>query len=353
MATREKFFHKADSAIVISSRIRLARNLVGKRFVSSASPAQLSEIYKDCVAAISKTKRFKNARLCNMSQITPFERSFLAESRAISKELETVEENKGAFIAKDGKLSAFINEEDHIRIQVIGAGLALNSLYKTASQVDDEIEELLEFAYSADIGYITSCPTNMGTGLRASVMMHLPALSMNYQIEKIVRGLNQMGMVVRGSNGEGSDSFDGYYQLSNQQTLGVSEEELLKKIQTFAKKLCQFEIDARYKILEDNPIVLVDKFLRARAILENCKLIDSDEALANLSTLRLAADMNFMGDGALVLDVLDELSTRLLPSHLQNFINDTSVDSQERDEIRANILNQEISKLPDFKIKGL
>ncbi len=353
MGASEKFFHKADSAIVISSRIRLARNLAGKKFVASASPAQLSEIYSICTDAISKTKHFKNATLCNMSQMSELEREFLVESRAISKELETVNEGKGAFIAKDGRLSVFINEEDHIRIQAIGVGLSLNSLYKTATLIDDEIEKNLEYAFSDDIGYITSCPTNIGTGLRASVMMHLPALSMNYQIEKIVRGLNQMGMVVRGSNGEGSDSFDGYYQLSNQQTLGVSEEDLLKKIQTFAKKLCQFEIDARYKIFEDNPIVLVDKFLRARAILENCKLIDSDEALANLSTLRLAADMNFMGDGEYVLGILDELSTRLLPSHLRNFINDPSVQSQERDEIRANILNEEISKLPDFRIRGL
>ena len=352
MSDIDKKVHKPNSAIVISSRIRLARNIAGKRFVSGSSSEQLSEVYNICADALSKVKRLKDASVYNMGQLSDFEREILMESRAISKELETVCDAKGAFVLPDGKVSVFINEEDHIRIQVIGNGLVLGTLFKTASNLDDEIESHLEYAFSSDLGYITSCPTNIGTGLRASVMLHLPALSINCQIDRIVRGLNQMGMVVRGSNGEGSDWSSAYYQLSNQQTLGVSEEEVLKKIQTFTRKLCQFEKDARYKILEDNPIVLEDKFLRARATLENCKLIDSDEALANLSTLRLAADLNFMGDGKKTIEILDELSMRLLPCHLQQAVGDFSADSQRRDELRAEILNQEISKLPDIKIKG-
>ncbi|MBE6414164.1 MAG: ATP--guanido phosphotransferase [Verrucomicrobiaceae bacterium] len=344
-----KRVRKVNSAIVISSRIRLARNLAGRRFVASATPQQLSEIYVVCANAVLKTKKMRTAKLYNMGEITEYDRAVLSEKRAISKELETSNTTKGAIVSKNGKLSAFINEEDHIRIQVLGDGLSLESLYKTANALDDEIENNLEYAYSSDIGYITSCPTNMGTGMRASVMMHLPALSADYQMEKIVRALNQLGMVVRGANGEGSDSFNAYYQLSNQQTLGISENDIIKKIQTFCKKICQFEINARSKIMEDNPLLLVDKILRARALLENCKLIDTDEALANISALRLAADMNMIDNGEDVIKTLDALSQNILPAHLQECLS-VSAESNQRDAIRAKYLNEEIAKLPEIKI---
>ena len=347
------YTHKLNSAIVISSRIRLARNLVGRKFVASATEKQLLEVFEDCTNAILKTKKMKSATLYNMGEISDFDRAVLSEKRLISKELETCNNAKGAIISKDNKLSAFINEEDHIRIQAIDLGLSLSALYKTANALDNEIEEHLEYAFSSDIGYITSCPTNMGTGMRASVMMHLPALSANYQMEKIVRALNQLGMVVRGANGEGSDSFNAYYQLSNQQTLGISEEDIIKKIKTFCKKICQYEVNARYKIMEDNPLLLVDKFLRARAILENCKLIDTEEALANISALRLAADMNLMGDGDSIIKTLDDISLQIMPSHLQNHLDFFSSSSNKRDALRAEFLNKKISKLPNINIKKL
>ncbi len=344
--------HKENSAIVISSRIRLARNLAGRRFVASATPKQLSETYVICADAILKTHKMKSAKLYNMGEISEYERSMMMEDRVISKELKTSNKNKGAVVSKNGKLSAFINEEDHIRIQVLGDGLSLTSLYKTANLLDDEIESKVEYAYSSDVGYITSCPTNIGTGMRASVMMHLPALSADFQMEKIVRALNHLGMIIRGANGEGSDSYNAYYQLSNQQTLGISEGDIIKKIQTYCKKICQFEINARNKIMEDNPLLLVDKILRARALLENCKLIDTDEALANISALRLAADMNLMENSHEVIKTLDELSLQILPSHLQFYYN-VSASSNQRDKMRAKLLNEKISKLPNINISEI
>ena len=344
--------HKENSAIIISSRIRLARNLAGRRFVQAMGSRQLNEVYTVCAAALCKIKKLRGYTLYDMGALTDFDREILAENRIISKELGDADKGRGAYVSRGGGVSVFINEEDHIRIQAIDFGLELDALYKKADAIDDEIEERLEYAYSDDIGYITSCPTNMGTGMRASVMMHLPALSASMQIDKITRALNQLGMVVRGANGEGSDSVNAFFQLSNQQTLGVSEDEIIQKIKTYCKKICQFEIDARYKALEDDPLAVFDKFLRARATLENCKLIDSEEAVANLSVLRLAADMNFMGSSGGVVEKIDELSTDVLPCHLQNLFDESAV-SERRDVLRARYLNEAVAELPPINTKSI
>lgn len=351
MAFLGKDTHRENSAVVISSRIRLARNLKGRKFANCANTRQITDIYNRCVEGVRASGKMRGARLYNMGSISDYDRDMLLETRAISKELDVVDAAKGAFVSDDGCVSVFINEEDHIRIQVLGGGLTLSTLYKTANALDDDIEKNLEFAFSKDIGYITACPTNTGTGMRASVMLHLPALSINNQIEKVVRGLNQLGMVVRGSNGEGSDSYNAYYQLSNQNTLGVGEAEIIEKIKTFCKKICQFEVDARLKYLEDSPLMLVDKFLRARATLENCKLIDTEEALGHLSVLRLAADMNMLGNSDAVLDALDDLADIVQPMHLESHCGVETADDNERDELRARLLNREIARLPEIKQK--
>lgn len=343
--------HKANSAIVISSRVRLARNLSGHKFVSSANKKQLAEVYAKCAQVLESSKKLAPAKLFNMERELESTRALMVEDRTISKELDSANSNLGAFISVDGSFSVFINEEDHIRIQTIGSGMCLSSLYKKANAIDDELEKKLEFAFSSDIGYITSCPTNIGTGMRASVMLHLPALSIENLIDKVVRGVNQMGMAIRGANGEGSDSFNAFYQLSNQHTLGMTEEEIVKKIQTFCKKICQFEQNARLKLLQENPIVLLDKFMRARATLENCKLIDSDEALTNISALRLAADMNLMKDSAKVIKKLDDISLCILPSHMMIHFGLKESQMQLRDEKRAKYLNEEISRLPKIEMK--
>ena len=345
--------HRENSSILVSSRIRLARNLKGKKFAPCANSRQLEDIYQTCSEALSKVSRLRDAREYNMASVSELDREFLAETRAISKELDTSALGRGAFVLPDGLTSVFINEEDHIRIQLMGGGATLLSLYKKASALDDEIEKRLEFAFSADMGYITSCPTNMGTGMRASVMLHLPVLSITNDVEKIVRAVNQMGMVIRGANGEGSDSVNSYFQLSNQQTLGVSEADIVEKIKTFCKKICQFESDARYKMLEDEPLVLADKFLRARSTLSSCKLIDTQEALSLISVMRLAADMNLMDTDAGALARLDKLALDIKPAHLCKLFDIKPDDGARRDAVRAEYLNAEISKLPEFKLAGI
>lgn len=286
-----------------------------------------------------------------MSEISDFGKSMLVEERHATRELAGATENAGVYISKDGAASAMINEEDHLRIQAVAKGQRLNALWRTVNSIDDAVEERLEYAFSPNFGYLTACPTNVGTGMRASVMLHLPALSLGGQIEKIVRGLNQLGMVVRGANGEGSDSYGAFFQLSNQQTLGISEEEIIAKIAKFTDKLVEFETNARLKTMQQTPVVIVDKIARSVAILKNCKLIDTAEAVSLLSNIRMAADMGFCKSAGDVIEDVDNAILDIQPAHLQDKFNIRESEASERDAVRAAYLNTFAAGLPEFAAK--
>lgn len=342
--------HRKNSAIIMTSRIRLARNLAHSHFANAASPEELSSIFEKCASALSKVSKFRGGRLVKMSEISEFGKGILVEERHATRELVGASDSAGVYISKDGATSAMINEEDHLRIQSVADGQRLSSIWRTVNAVDDAVEANLEYAYSDKFGYLTACPTNVGTGMRASVMMHLPALVMAGQMEKIVRGLNQLGMVVRGANGEGSEPCGAFFQLSNQQTLGISEGDIIKKIAKFADKLVEFETNARLKMLQENPIVLVDKTERAIALLRHCKLVDTAEAVALLSNIRLAADMGFCKSPAALIEDIDRVILDIQPSHLQQKFNIRESEPSERDAVRAAYLNDFASFLPRFKI---
>ena len=343
--------HKKNSSIIMTSRIRLARNVAGMRFANSASPDELTKIYDICFNALSKVRQLKNRVSVKMSEISELGRSMLIEDKLISRELPAGSPASGVCYSTDNHLSAMINEEDHLRIQALGNGMCLKTLWRKLNATDDAIEKNIEYAFSDDFGYLTACPTNVGTGMRASLMMHLPALALTEQMEKIARGLNQLGMVVRGADGEGSDSYGAFFQISNQQTLGMSEDDIIKKIIKFGDKVCEFEINARLKLWQDSPIILQDKISRAIAILKNCKLIDTAEAMEYLSTLRLCADMGLMQDATYAINMLDEVMLDIKPAHIQRKFNIREIDSQERDKVRASYLNSVVKSLPKLKIK--
>jgi len=343
--TEEPKSFTPNSAIFMMSRIRLARNLAGEKFSNAAGARQLEAIYRKCSDALVKVRRLKDGKVSRMEELTPFARDMLVEDRTVSKELADGGTGKGAFISKDGSAAVMINEEDHLRIQVIARGNALPALWRSVNALDDAIEEHVEYAFSADCGYQTACPTNVGTGMRASLMMHLPALVLTDQMDKIIRGVNQLGMVVRGANGEGSDSFGAIFQLSNQQTLGMTEADIVKKISRFGKKIAEFETNARLKLEQDKPLILADKFSRARAVLESCRMIDTAEAMSCLSNLRLASDMGFLG-GAETIELIDSLFLDIQPSHLQLRFGIHDASPAERDALRASLLNSQARALP-------
>lgn len=340
------------SAVVISSRLRLARNLAGERFTRAQDAEGLARVFDICAGTLSKLEKRKAGKLLKMENVSERARATLFESGMIGSEfLDSADYPRGIWLAEDDTLGLMINEEDHLRLFAFGKGLALTTLWKKLDAFDNSLEKYLEFAYSEKYGYLTSCPTNVGTGMRASVKMHLPALATLSEMEKVDRAVSQLGMVLRGSNGEGSPSDGEIFQLSNQTTLGISEADTIHRISDFAKKLKGLEADARARLEEDSRPLLADRFCRAIAILQSSRIIDTHEALTHLSSLRLAADMGYL-DGEDIIEKIDALMCAVQPAHMSETL-DIPDDSDVRDEARATLLRESVKTLPKLNLKSL
>lgn len=335
-------------AIFISSRIRLARNLAGEFFTTNLTQDGKSEILNKARLALSKVRKFDGGLAIDVSLADALNSELLVENNMISRELLGASGPRGAFISKDASTSVMINEEDHLRIQVIARGLCLESLWKKIDALDDKIEKNFPYAFSEKYGYLTACPTNVGTGMRASVMMHLTALTMIDEVEKVVRGLSQFGIVARGANGEGSEPIGAFYQISNQQTLGFQESAIVERITNICAKIATFEENARLRLLESNPEMIYDKIARARAIIDSCRIITSTEATECLSAMRLAADLGFIPAKSKVL--IDEMLFNVRPAHLKFIYGNGDMSVIERDILRAIVLKDAFKdiKKPTF-----
>jgi protein arginine kinase len=244
-----------------------------------------------------------------------------------------------------------INEEDHLRIQVLRAGFQLRKAWNAITEFDSALEEQLDYAFSPTLGYLTACPTNLGTGMRASAMMHLPALVIAGQMEKVVRAVNQLGMVVRGLFGEGSDASGSIFQISNQTTLGEAEEDIIKRLGSVLESIVEHELNARAKLLESDARKVFDKIGRAYGILQNSHLLSSSEAMNLLSLLRLGSDLGVFPDVNRAM--IDRLFIEAQPGHLQHAQKRES-EPGERDLLRAQRLRAEFANFPrpDFTING-
>lgn len=324
-------------AIFISSRIRLARNIAGEDFTTILSDEGKAEVFNRACEALSKVRRFSGGIFFDADALAGLNGQLLAEGNMVSRELLAASGPRGVFISKDSSASVMINEEDHLRIQIMARGLCLESLWRKIDSLDDAIERNLPYAFSERYGYLTACPTNVGTGIRASVMMHLTGLAMTGDMERVTRGLSQFGFVARGASGEGSEPVGAFYQISNQQTLGFQESAMVEKITNICAKIATFEENARLRLLESTPEVLYDKIARARAVVDSCRLITSAEACECLSALRLAADLGFMPAKSKLL--IDDLLLGIRPAHLKLlYAKGKSIDSMERDILRAKVL---------------
>ena len=330
--------------IVVSSRIRLARNLEGENFPNWASEAALISVFERVCEAVKGLRAFKGCQSLNMDALGQERKEFLVECRMISSDLARMQKS-GVIINKDNNASVMINEEDHLRIQVIAKGQKLSSVWRSISAIDSALEEKLPFAFSEKFGYLTACPTNIGTGMRASLMMHLPALWLSGDMEKIVRGVNQIGMTVRGENGEGSEAVGSFYQISNQQTLGVTEEETIAKLLRICKRLKAIELNARALMLQKRPMFLADKIARAWATLTHCRMIDTAESIGCISFLRLACDLGMYENSELIVPQLDELILQIKPAHLEleTFVDPSDIPA--RDAARAEFIKNALNKI--------
>lgn len=324
--------------VAISTRIRFARNLNGFRFnlTNKEEIEKLENIIKDNLFAIGYGLKF--LKLKDMDEITKLS---LVEKNIISPEFILNKNDDGAILINDEEnICIMINEEDHLRIQVFNSGLDLINTLNLAIELDEKLEEILDFAKSKKYGYLTSCPSNCGTGLRASVMLHLPALKMTKNIEKVLRAVNNFGIDIRGMYGENSKSVGDIFQISNEQTLGMTEEDIINNLRIIVEKIIKQEREAR-KILTKNQIDLEDKIYRSYGVLANCKKITSQETLELLSNIKLGTDLGILRE--LTDFKVLQLYTLTKPANLQKHEGKV-LDTVDRDIKRAEIIKDIINK---------
>jgi protein arginine kinase len=341
----------SKSAIVLMTRVRLARNLAGFSFPGWAKAGQREEILEACRSAVTSTPQMKRCFNLAIGELSDLEKQILVERHLISRELSGAKTGAGVIISKDQAFSVMMNEEDHLRIQVLRAGFQLKKAWNAINDFDTAIEEHLDFAFSPTLGYLTACPTNLGTAMRASAMMHLPALVISNQMEKVVRAVNQLGMVVRGLFGEGSDASGSIFQISNQTTLGETEDEIIKRLSSVLQSIIEHEMNAREKLLEADSGKLLDKIGRAYGILQNSHLLSSSEAMNLLSLIRLGVDIGTFPDGNRSL--IDRLFIEAQPGHLQH-AQKGEFEAGQRDVLRASRLRSEFANFarPDFNLSS-
>ena len=349
--------------IVISSRIRLARNLAGHKFLCRCSNEEKSEILNKLKDVLMGLDLGDEVSYISVDDADKLDKSFLVERHLISRNHAFGKGPRGVVIARREFFTAMINEEDHLRIQVLKGGLGLSKCYEQINRIDDTIEEKIDYAFSGRYGYLTACPTNLGTGIRVSVMLHLPALKMTGQIKKFLNATKDMGLAVRGLFGEGTDAAGDFYQLSNQITLGVCEADIVKDFEdNIIPEIVEYENLARNKLLAKDSDVLDDKISRAMALLKSAHLISSQEALFLLSHLRLGINIrDKMGvstpaikrlcesvEGGskghdISIKTINRLFMLTLPAHLQ--LNHGGVmDPARRDVLRAKIIRSELNQ---------
>ncbi|HEY0943712.1 MAG TPA: protein arginine kinase [Opitutaceae bacterium] len=339
-------------AIVLMTRIRLARNLAHKSFPGWASKEDRAAVLAACRDAVAAAPQMKRSLNIGIDELNALQRQILVERHLISRELSSSKGGGGVVINKDQTFSVMINEEDHLRIQVLRSGFQLKKAWSAIDDLDSTLEGVLDYAFSSSWGYLTACPTNLGTAMRASAMMHLPALVIAGQMEKVVRAVNQLGMVVRGLFGEGSDASGSIFQISNQTTLGESEEEIIKRLNSVLQSIVEHELNARQRLVENDPAKLFDKIGRAFGILQNSHLLSSSEAMNLLSLLRLGVDLGVFPDESR--STIDRLFIEAQPGHIQYASGKPELESTERDMLRASRLRSEFARFtaPTFAING-
>lgn len=330
-----------ESDIVMSSRIRLARNLADFPFIQRCNDIDRATIETVVREKLTGDKRLKNLTFIDVADLENLDRQFLVERQLISREHADADGARAVAIdSSDENLSLMVNEEDHLRLQVMRSGLDLHGAWEQITEIDDVIEEHLPYAFHKSLGYLTACPTNVGTGVRVSVLVHLPALVITKHIEKVFRSLQKINLVVRGLYGEGSQAMGDFYQISNQITLGKSEEELIKQVGDVIPAILGYERKARdYLISGENQHDLFDQVSRAYGTLQNAQQISSEETLYLLSQVRMGINLGLISD--LEIPVLNKLLIHTQPAHLQK-IRQTELNTSERNIERANYLHSHL-----------
>ncbi|MGC1481307.1 MAG: protein arginine kinase [Chthoniobacterales bacterium] len=331
--------------IVVSSRIRLARNLGNLPFPGWAKRAERQHVLGLIRPAVEALPEMTESYAQNLTELTALERQVLMERHLISREHAAKGAGSAVVMNVEQTLSFMINEEDHLRMQAIRCGLQLMSAYELASKADSELEGRLDYAFHDQLGYLTACPTNVGTGMRASAMLHLPGLVMSDQINKIVNSVNKIGLAVRGLHGEGSEAMGNLFQVSNQTTLGESEQEIIARLTKVIEHIIEHEGNARATLVERRPNTVLDQVGRAYGILSNAHSMNSKEALNLLSVIKLGIDLEMFPDTARI--EIDRLFIETQPGHLQKGATEQKMSADARDSLRARLIRAKLHALPE------
>lgn len=328
------------SEVVISSRIRLARNLVQFMFLSRADDEQKQRILDIVCGHLAAIPMTSKLTFVDLNEADPVDRSLLVERHLISRELADGDWPRAVAFSETETMSVMINEEDHLRTQVIRSGLELEETWKQIDELDDALEERFDFAFSAQLGYLTACPTNVGTGIRVSVMLHLPALVITREIEKVFQAVTKVNLAVRGLYGEGTQASGDFYQISNQRTLGKSEVQIIGNIESVVPRIVEYEKIAREKLLVENRPTLEDRVWRAYGQLRTARTISSEETMHLLSAVRMGINIGLITD--LSIAAVNQLFIHTQPAHLQELRGEV-LDTDERDVERASYIRSKLN----------
>ncbi|HTO90442.1 MAG TPA: protein arginine kinase [Candidatus Sulfotelmatobacter sp.] len=326
--------------MVLSTRMRLARNLQSVPFTHRARDEQLQGVMMSVTGAAQRAASFEGGLMLRMNELEPVERQILVERHLVSHELGDGVRPRGILIGSDQRLSLMINEEDHLRLQSMAAGFQLAEAWSLADDADDELEQGLDYAFSEEIGYLTSCPTNAGTGLRASVLIHLPALVLLEEIQRVLKSVAQVGLNVRGLYGEHSEVMGNLFQISNQTTLGRGEHDSIEQLDRVTRQIIGWEEKARERMMRDARVQVEDKVWRAYGTLRHCRSIQTREVINLCSAVRFGVALGL--NGLCPLGVLNELLVITQPAHLQR-AHGGQLQPAERNVVRADVVRERLA----------
>lgn len=329
-----------QSDIVMSARVRLARNVATFPFLTRITESRKSELAKLLRGRLERAELGETVAFHDIEEMAVLDRQCLVERHLISRDLETAEGDRGVMLSGDETLSIMVNEEDHLRMQALRSGFQLREAWDRIRAIDDTLESSLDFAFSPRFGYLTACPTNVGTGLRVSVMLHLPALVLTKSINKIFKAMTKIHLAVRGFYGEGTQATGDFFQISNQVSLGRTEEEIVKLVEDHVPQIITTERSKREQLVETNRTGIEDRVWRALGMLERARTLSLDEAMSGLSAVRLGINLGLVD--AVPLKLINELFIVAQPAHLQKAIGEELPES-EHDRRRAELVRTRLA----------
>jgi protein arginine kinase len=334
--------HGPHDRIVMSSRVRLARNLKDAAFPGWAKKPERIKILETVRPAVESLPEMSDSFSEAMDNLGALDKQILVERHLISREHAAKSSGSGLVLNREETFCVMINEEDHLRMQALRPGLQLKQAWSAIDNFDSELEKKLDYAFDNDLGYLTACPTNLGTGIRVSAMLHLPGLVLGEQINPIIQSVNKLGLAVRGLYGEGTEALGNVFQVSNQMTLGENEPAIVERLEKVLSQIIEHEENARQTLLEKKPKVVFNHIGRAYGILANAHSISSKEAMNLLSLMRLGVDMGLFPGAERSL--VDELFLVTQPAHLQKKLSD-KLTAEERDLIRADMVRERLKNV--------